>query len=303
MAGRKLRPALEQVADAPPGVRHRRPRRIGRTVWIIGLLFLSSAWTRTEASNDRWQRWAEHDPFATAVIDHRAWGEFLAEHVVEGTDGINRIDYAGVTVEERRLLADYIDAMTAVQIRRYNRDEQLAYWANLYNASTVSIVIDHHPVESIRDIRISPGLFSIGPWGRKIVTVDGIELSLDDIEHRIMRPTWQDPRIHYMVNCAAVGCPNLQPRPFVAHRLAETLDEIASEFVNHPRGALVVDGRLRVSSIFHWYEEDFGGSDATVIEHLRHYALPPLAARLSDIGRIAGHDYDWTLNDLTSESR
>jgi hypothetical protein len=123
-------------------------------------------------------------------------------------------------------------------------------------------------------------------------------MSLDDIEHGTMRPTFRDPRVHYAVNCASIGCPNLRPRAFTAARLEAELDDAARAFVNHPRGVSVLaDGRLRVSSIYHWFREDFGGDDAGVIAHLRRHAAPPLATRLASAMAIAGHDYDWTLND------
>jgi hypothetical protein len=158
-------------------------------------------------------------------------------------------------------------------------------------------VLEHYPVDSIRKIAISPGLFSAGPWGKKLVTVEGKALSLDDIEHRILRPIWRDPRIHYAVNCAALGCPNLQPEAFTADNEEALLERAAHDYVNHPRGATVADGKLTVSSIYVWYQADFGGTDRGVIAHLQHYAAPALAAALAPIERIGADRYDWSLND------
>jgi hypothetical protein len=101
------------------------------------------------------------------------------------------------------------------------------------------------------------------------------EASLGDIEHGVMRPTFRDPRVHYAVNSASIGYPNLRPRAFRAATLEAELDEAARAFVNHPRGVSVLpDGRLRVSSIYHWFKDDFGGEDAGVIAHLRRHAAP-----------------------------
>jgi hypothetical protein len=158
-------------------------------------------------------------------------------------------------------------------------------------------VLDHDPVDSIRDIDISPGWFADGPWGKKLITVDGSDLSLDDIEHRILRPIWRDPRVHYAVNCAALGCPNLRPRPFTADRLDRMLTEGARAYVNHPRGARMTDDGLVVSSIYVWFQADFGGDDAGVIAHLKRYAKPGLAADLGAARGIDDHRYDWALND------
>ena len=139
--------------------------------------------------------------------------------------------------------------------------------------------------------------------GRSLITVEGEPLSLDDIEHRILRPIWRDPRIHYAVNCASVGCPNLQAKPFEAADLDRMLDMAAIDFVNSPRGVRLDARRLRVSSIYVWFEEDFGGDDAGVIRHLMAYATPGLAMRLQRLDEIAGHGYDWSLNDAAQEGR
>ena len=249
---------------------------------------------------DLWPRWEAHSPDATREPDHGAWGEFLTRYLKNGGDGINRVAYADVTDADRDALKRYLDAMAGVVPADLTRDAQFAYWVNLYNALTVDTVLDHAPVDSIRDIDISPGWFSDGPWGKKLVTVDGADLSLDDIEHRILRPIWRDPRVHYAVNCAALGCPNLRPRPFTADRLETMLDDGARAYVNHPRGARMTGDGLVVSSIYVWFQADFGGDDAGVIAHLKRYADSGLTAKLAEAEGIADHGYDWTLNDAAS---
>jgi hypothetical protein len=119
--------------------------------------------------------------------------------------------------------------------------EAFAYWANLYNALTLDVVLNAYPVTSIRNIKSRGAGFDLkalfGPWRTKLVTVAGRRLSLDDIEHEIMRPTFRDPRVHYAVNCAAVGCPNLWPQVWPANSLNHDLDRAARTYVNDPRGA------------------------------------------------------------------
>lgn len=128
-------------------------------------------------------------------------------------------------------------------------------------------------------------------------------MSLDDIEHETMRPTFRDPRVHYAVNCASIGCPNLWPRAWRAPMLERELDAAAAAFVNHPRGATVLaDGRLRVSSIYTWFREDFGGNEAGVVAHLRRHAAPLLAARLAGRTAIAADAYDWAFNDAPPDA-
>jgi hypothetical protein len=243
-----------------------------------------------------WQRWSASAP-SKVGIDHGAWSEFLERNVQLGKDGINRIAYGKVAKADREKLRAYLERLQQVPIRKFNRDEQRAYWINLYNAATVDVVLAHYPVESILKIDISPGLFTKGPWKKKLLQVEGEAVSLDDIEHRILRPIWKDPRTHYAVNCASIGCPNLQAQAYTSGNLEALLDAGARAYVNHPRGAHVAKGRLTVSSIYVWFQSDFGGDDAGVIAHLAQYADAALAKQLGTVRRIDGHEYDWTLND------
>lgn len=248
-------------------------------------------------SAELWPRWQAHDPEATASIDHSAWTRLLQAYVHRDGDGLNRVDYGGVSAADRATLKSYLDGLAAVPIDAYSRVEQRAYWINLYNALTVQVVLDHYPVESIRDIEISPGLFADGPWDKALITVAGEPLSLNDIEHRILRPIWQDPRIHYAVNCASVGCPNLQTAAFTATTTEALLESAARDYVNSPRGLEAMDDGLVVSSIYVWFEEDFGGTDEAVIAHLSRYAEPETLAKIERAATLSDHRYDWSLND------
>lgn len=262
---------------------------------VLGLA-LAAPDARAAPKAELWPRFERHLAGSSETLDHSLWDRILRTYLKPGPDGVNRFAYGAVSSGDRDLLASYIDVLGRTDIDQLDRPEQLALWINLYNALTVKIVLDRFPVASIRDINISPGLFSRGPWGRKLVRVGGEDLSLDDIEHRILRPIWRDPRIHYAVNCASIGCPNLRGEAYRAARIEAQLDEQARAFVNHPRGASVDDGRLVVSSIYVWFQEDFGGTDATVIAHLRSHAAPELAAKLAEVGKIDDHRYDWKLN-------
>jgi hypothetical protein len=258
------------------------------------LLVATSAMSAPRAQP--WAHWEPHDERSTRTIDHGPWTGFLECYVVVGDDGIHRVAYGSVTAEDRRRLDTYLRSLQQTPIGRFRRAEQLAFWINLYNALTVRVILDHRPVESIRDISISPGLLSQGPWGRKLLEVDREPVSLDDIEHRILRPIWGDPRIHYAVNCASIGCPNLATQAFTASNTERLLEEAAVAYVNHPRGAAVRDGDLHASSIYDWFEADFGG-ESGVLEHLRRYARPELASELAGVNEIQAYEYDWSLNE------
>jgi len=261
--------------------------------WLMGLSSFESLFI---PSKKLWERWIEHNPYAPATIDHGRWDETLARYLLVGDDGINRFDYENVPEAGLKALQAYVKSLESVPISRYSKEQQLAYWVNLYNAATVAIVLEHYPVASIRDIDISPGFFGVGPWGKKLFMIEGEEVSLNDIEHRIVRPIWPDPRLHYALNCAAIGCPNLQPQAFSADRMEEMLSDGARAFVNSPRAVWRIEDGIAVSSLYAWFEEDFGGDDAGVLAHLRSHAGPERLELLAGVSRFADHAYDWALN-------
>jgi hypothetical protein len=268
---------------------------------ILAIVFLaivlSPTWSHAAPKADLWARWQKHDAANSQKIDHGAWNGFLKKYLIAPhPSGVNRLRYAAVSPEDRKALRNYLDQLQGVAISSYNRAEQKAYWINLYNALTVHVVLVHYPVDSIRDIGISPGLFSRGPWGAKLAAVEAEKLSLDDVEHRILRPIWKDPRLHYAVNCASLGCPNLQPEAYAGDNSDALLEKGAREYVNHPRGVAFKNGKLAVSSIYEWFKEDFGSSREALMQHWLKYADKPLAAALKGHSGGFSHAYDWSLN-------
>jgi hypothetical protein len=166
---------------------------------------------------------------------------------------------------------------------------------NLYNALTVEVVLSNPGKKSIR--RMGKGLFSFGPWDDALITIAGEEVTLNDIEHRILRPIWQDPRIHFAVNCASLGCPNLQPQAFRADNLEALLDTAQDEYINHPRGVDNPSGSLVLSSIFDWYQSDFAADSKGLLRYLARFHQTPDLLLNAAPERI-DYDYDWTLNSL-----
>jgi len=270
-----------------------RALRITLSILLLGLAFESQSAPKAEL----WDRWLAHDAQSEETINHHAWSQLLNKYVVEGQDNLNRVAYQQVTHQDKYALKQYIKNISKRPISRFNRQQQRAFWINLYNALTVDIILDHYPVKSILEIKLSSGLFTRGPWKKKIVTIEEEELSLDDIEHRILRPIWQDPRTHYAVNCASIGCPNLSKQAFTAQNMDEQLNRAAESYINHPRGAEINKGKLVVSSIYEWFKEDFEGDDQGVIRHLKQYAKPELLKQLVTIQRIDDDQYDWQLNE------
>ncbi|MEO1019785.1 MAG: DUF547 domain-containing protein [Pseudomonadota bacterium] len=246
-------------------------------------------------------RWEVHEAGAAATVDHAAWTTFLGRYLVPREDGTDLVAYDRVTAEDRAALEAYIEALEAAPVSRLDRDEQLAYWLNLYNARTVLLILENAPVASIRDIK--EGFFSIGPWGQELMEVEGQSLSLNDIEHGIVRPIWQDPRVHYGFNCAATGCPDLYSEAFTGATIDTVLDQQARIYVNDPRGVTVEpDGSLTLSKIYLWFREDFGEDYADLIGHLEGFAEPALASTLKARPSVDGYAYDWSLNGTADVS-
>lgn len=267
---------------------------------IVALFFVAActkverlAIPSAEAADNRWEI---YDADSEIAVDHGAWDAFLEKYVSTDAAGVNRVAYGAVTDEDRAALMKYLEHLAGVHVTKLNRAEQLAFWINLYNAHTVALVIDNYPVDSIRDI--GSGLLSTGPWKEEYILAYGEVLSLDDIEHGIVRPIFSEPRIHYALNCAAYSCPNLGTRAYRGGELDAQLDAAARAYVADPRGVQVDErGRLTVSKIYSWFREDFGKSQANVLAHIRQYASEELKAELADRRKINRYEYDWALND------
>ena len=240
--------------------------------------------------------WKASDESNTATIDHSQWQEILDAYLVaDHPTGINRFDYAGLkaSAEDAAKLRGYLTGLAKLDPRGYSLAEQKAYWINVYNALTVFVIVPRFPVESIKDIK--SGIIDFGPWNLELLPVAGVPLTLNQIEHGILRPIWADPRIHYAVNCASLGCPNLSPEVYRADNLERLLDQAARDYINHPRGVQVVDGDLLVSSIYEWFKVDFGDNDEGVFAHLERYANESTVALLEGHESF-DHDYDWGIN-------
>lgn len=274
---------------------------MGRIPTLIGsLLTVCLLWTSfAEAAPkaDLWAKWEAHSSDNTRSIDHSPWNILLNKYLVtDHPSAINRIRYADVTKADQQTLEAYLTKLQNIKITSQNREEQKSYWINLYNALTVKVILDHYPVKSITDIDISPGFFSNGPWDAKLLQIEGEKVSLNDIEHRILRPIFKDNRLHYALNCASLGCPNLMPEAFTVANTEQLLESGAKEYINSPRGAELIKGKLQVSSIYKWFQADFGDSEQGVLQHLKKYADTALSDILKTYEKSLRYDYDWNLN-------
>jgi hypothetical protein len=235
--------------------------------------------------------WNHSNEANNAKINHSAWQQILNRYLnSKHHSGINRFNYRALKANKtnRNKLNTYIRYLESINPRRYSKKVQKAYWINFYNALTVKVIVDNYPISSIKKI----GWFGRGPWNNKYVTVLGKKLSLNNIEHNILRPIWRDPRIHYAVNCASISCPNLVSKAYTSANTNFLLNNAAKDYINHRRGVQFKGRKLVISNIYQWYQIDFGN----VKKHLIKYAKPKLAKRLRNYHGSFSYDYNWNLN-------
>lgn len=270
-----------------------------RQVLIAAGVGLPTAWTAR--------------PTHAAAFDHThaAWTSLLKRHVVLLRGGqASQVHYAGFAVD-RPLLGAYLSALSGVSeagFSAFNLAQRQAFLINAYNAFTVELILTRYPdLNSIKQL----GSLLSSPWKPKWIPLLGAKLSLDDIEHGMLRKrgVYDDPRVHFAVNCASIGCPMLREEAFVATRIDAQLDEQTTRFMSDRTRNRFDDarGRLQLSRIFDWYGDDFNRGDRGITSLQAFAALH--ADRLTDApagrerirsGRvdISFLDYDWSLNDV-----
>ena len=219
---------------------------------------------------------------------HAEFTSVLKSHV-NGT----HVNYAGLKKSPDKL-GSYLNTMAKVsesEFKGWSEDEEMAYLINLYNAATLKLVIDNYPVKSIKDIG--------SPWKKKVVKLFGNDRSLDFIEHDLLRKNYNDPRIHFGVNCASIGCPPLRNEAFQASKLNKQLDEQAKAFLNDTSKNRVdaSKGILYLSQIFDWFEGDFVKKSGSVEKFVAPYFSDSNRKSIeSGKLKIKYTDYDWSLN-------
>jgi len=268
--------------------------KVSMSIRLVLAVFIAFFSTMANAAN-----WEKSDQTNSSTINHSLWQEILDQYLVSNTpSGVNLFNYKNVTSQDKSKLGTYINSLQKLDPTQYNKPVQKAYWINLYNSLTVQLIVDNYPVKSIT--KLGEKLFAFGPWDDIQITVNGEDLSLNDIEHKILRPIFKDKRIHYAVNCASYSCPNLSALVYTAKNTDSLLHKGECDYVNHPRGVTFNGDELVVSSIYEWYIEDFGNDKSSLIKHLLDCAQPKLKAKLQTFLKNDGdfdHDYNWQLNE------
>jgi len=223
-------------------------------------------------------------------IDHLQWSCLLSKYVDD--DGM--VNYKG-------FLKDSIDLNLYLNLLQTNppdeqtwsKNEQIAYWINTYNAFTIKLILDHYPLKSIKDIgSVIQIPFVNSPWDIRFIEINGEKIDLNTIEHGILRKKFDEPRIHFAINCASFSCPKLRTEAYAADQLERQLQEQAINFINDPERNLIKIHEISVSKIFSWFKGDFT-KDGSLIDFLNLYSIEPIEGNAS----ISYLDYNWLLNE------
>jgi hypothetical protein len=247
------------------------------------------------------------NPLLSAEFDHGLWNELLNKHVYKVGGGFSSVvDYQAIQNEHDKLKL-YLNQMANIERHEFNRwtkHQQLAFLINAYNAWTIELILDEWP--NIRSIKELGGFFN-SPWSKKYITLFKNTYSLDDIEHQMIRKSglYNEPRVHFALNCASLGCPALRNEAYQGDRLDYQLEEQTIRFLSDRNRNRVENNIFLLSPIFKWYQEDFE-KGWKGFNRLEDFLLKYAEALSIDNGmkltlkdgsaKIEFTAYDWSLN-------
>lgn len=226
----------------------------------------------------------------TTPPSHQIWDQLVKTHVKPN----GMVDYKGF-IREKAKLESYLKLLSenAPDRKTWSKNQQLAYWINAYNAFTVKLIVDNYPTKSIRDLGPQLKIPLIKDvWHYKFFKIGGVESSLDEIEHSIIRKEFDEPRIHFAINCASVSCPPLLNEAFTAEKLESQLQKVAIGFINDPTRNKITQDAAQISSIFSWFQGDFT-KKGSLIDFLNLYSK----VKIKPNAKISHLDYNWNLNE------
>jgi len=242
---------------------------------------------------------------AAAEFDHKheLWNSIVSRYVsADGSTSV--VDYKTLKEDAREPLTKYLDTLASVPESKFNswtKRQRLAFLINAYNAWTIKLIVDNYPIKSIKDI----GGFLSSPWKQKIVQLFGDKRSLDWIEHEKIRPTFNEPRIHFALVCASKGCPGLRSEAFTPDKLDQQLEGSTKRFLaDGSRNSFNLQKKeLNLSSLFKWYKDDFVKARGSVEKFVLPYMTKAGQAANTEHFIISYKDYDWSLNENHNSSR
>ncbi len=222
------------------------------------------------------------------VPNHKPWSRLLQKHV--STAGF--VSYSGFRADSMALNAYLSSLSKCLPSATWSREERLAYWINAYNAFTIKLIIDHYPVKSIKDIgSILAVPFVNSVWDAKFFSIGGVQMSLNQIEHSILRKQFDEPRIHFAIVCASISCPSLMNSAYTASDLEGQLQRQAQSFIQDSTKNYLSLNHLKLSSIFKWFKSDFT-KHGSLKQFVAKFANAPIAPR----AKVDFLEYNWELN-------
>ncbi|MDA9261751.1 DUF547 domain-containing protein [Flavobacteriales bacterium] len=215
---------------------------------------------------------------------HKTWDDLLKKHVSSS----GKVNYAGFVKDKDELLK-YIKELQSFHkdVSSWGKNKRLAYWINVYNAVTVKLIADNYPVKSITDLNGGK------PWNEKLIDLGGVSYSLDVIENKIIRPKYNEPRIHFAVNCAAKSCPKIMNKAWTEDNIQRYLTKQTKAFIANTTQNSISADKVVLSKIFSWYKVDFGGDDSKLVEFINKYS----EVQVNENAIITYNDYNWNLNN------
>jgi len=233
--------------------------------------------------------WNDYEPSSGLKLDHSKWQFMLDRYLdTQHSSGVSRFKYDQVTDADRKVLDEYLTYLQSMDPRQLNFPRKKAFWLNLYNAGVVSMVLNSEPEESIRDIG--------NVWRKKSFTVSWQKVSLDDIEHGILRPLYNDPRIHFGLTPATIGSGDLPAKAYTGDNVEELLERNTLDFFTGSNKGFYIDGKkLVVSRIFRWYKSDFGRNSDDIKSFIKKYLDAETQAKVDQTSGLS-YQYNWELN-------
>ncbi len=240
---------------------------------------------------------------AAAPPDYKVWGELLSKYY----DPAKGMNYKALKANDKKTLDDLRHQMATVDVQALSRDDQFAYWINLYNINVVGVVVDHYPIASIKDLSTDP-IIRLNVFKKDSVQTKKGPMSLNGIENDKIREGFKDPRIHFAINCAAKSCPPIRTEPYEGAKIKEQLDDQVRKFLDGPHGARIEksggEAVVHVTKIMDWFGDDFkkwaGGQIAFLKRHVSGDRRKQLDAAGNQV-ELKFDDYDWKLNDASGK--
>lgn len=228
---------------------------------------------------------------SNSPIDNGLFTNLLQQHVSK--DGF--VNYKGFIKDSNQLNNYLVQLSKNPPQKNWSNNDKIAFWINAYNAYTIKLIINHYPLKSIKDIGPANQVIFINtPWDKKFFSIGDREMNLNDIEHRILRKSFTEPRIHFALNCASYSCPKLRTEAYNGSNLNNQLKEQAIDFLNDTERNIVNENNPQLSSIFKWYGGDITKwSNKSLIGYLNQYSR----IQMNENANINFLKYNWNLNE------